>query len=91
MAKKIIKKGKNKFSNKNHQNTKSQNKLKTGGADKSEQENTSNLIQESVKDHFFTFNLKIDLFTILYSTLVFKWIQTDRVINNFFNLYEFST
>ncbi len=79
MAKKIIKKGKNKFSNKNHHNPKSQNKLKTGG-DKSAQENSSNLMQESVKDHYFTFNLKIDLFTILYSTLVFKWIQTDRVI-----------
>jgi hypothetical protein len=36
-------------------------------------------LKESVKDHFFTFNLKIDLFTILYSTIVFKWIQTDRV------------
>jgi protein subunit release factor A len=83
MAKKIIKKGKNKPNNKNHQNPKSQNKLQAGGADKADKENTSNLIQESVKDHFFTFQLKIDLFTVLYSTLVFKWIQTDRVRKNY--------
>jgi hypothetical protein len=35
--------------------------------------------QESLKDHFFTFQLYNDLFTLLYSTLVFKWVQTDRV------------
>jgi hypothetical protein len=38
--------------------------------------------QESIKEHFFTFQLYNDLFTLLYSTLVFKWIQTDRVIIN---------
>lgn len=35
---------------------------------------------ESIKDHYFTFQLYNDLFTLLYSTLVFKWIQTDRVL-----------
>ncbi len=35
---------------------------------------------EAVSEHFFTFALKPDLFTLLYSTLVFKWIQTDRVL-----------
>ena len=35
--------------------------------------------QESIKEHYFTFQLYNDLFTLLYSTLVFKWIQTDRV------------
>ena len=34
---------------------------------------------EPVEEHFFTFLLKPDIFTLLYSTLVFKWIQTDRV------------
>jgi hypothetical protein len=34
---------------------------------------------ESIKEHFYTFNLKTELFTILYTTLIFKWIQTDRV------------
>ena len=38
---------------------------------------------ESIKDHFYTFNLKTELFTILYTTLIFKWIQTDRVIFHF--------
>lgn len=37
--------------------------------------------QESIKEHYFTFQLYNDLFTLLYSTLVFKWIQTDRVSN----------
>lgn len=45
--------------------------------DGSENENQR---QESVKDHYFTFQLPMDLFTVLYSTLVFKWIQTDRVM-----------
>ncbi len=35
--------------------------------------------QESIKEHFFTFQLNMDLFTLLYSTVIFKWIQTDRV------------
>ena len=35
--------------------------------------------QESIKEHYFTFQLYNDLFTLLYCTLVFKWIQTDRV------------
>lgn len=37
-------------------------------------------LTESNKDHFFTFQLKIDLFTLIYTTLVFKWVQTDRVM-----------
>ena len=40
--------------------------------------------QESIKDHFFTFQLHNDLFTLLYATLIFKWIQTDRVKYNYF-------
>lgn len=32
-----------------------------------------------IKDHYYTFQQKIELFTLLYTTIVFKWIQTDRV------------
>lgn len=34
---------------------------------------------ESIKDHFYTFNLITELYTTLYTTLIFKWIQTDKV------------
>lgn len=40
---------------------------------------------ESIKDHFITFQLAPDLFTLLYSSLVFKWINNDRlllIVNN---------
>lgn len=39
---------------------------------------------ESLKDHYYTFNLITELYSILYTTLIFKWIQTDRVILIFF-------
>jgi len=35
--------------------------------------------QESIKEHYFTFQLYNDLFTLLYATLIFKWVQADRV------------
>ena len=35
---------------------------------------------ESIKDHFYTFNLITELYTTLYTTLIFKWIQTDKVL-----------
>ncbi len=37
------------------------------------------LSMESIKEHYYTFNLVPELYTILYTTLIFKWIQTDRV------------
>jgi len=43
-------------------------------------EKARKIILESVKDHFFTFRLTTDLFTLLYTTLVFKWIQTEKVV-----------
>lgn len=36
--------------------------------------------EESVKDHFFTFQQHIELFTLLYTSLLFKWVNTDRVL-----------
>jgi hypothetical protein len=44
------------------------------------EENKIMSLDESIKDHFFSFQLYNDLFTLLYSTLIFKWIQTDRVM-----------
>lgn len=43
---------------------------------------------ESIKEHFYTFNLVPELYTILYTTLIFKWIQTDRVIFYKFFLFK---
>jgi hypothetical protein len=40
---------------------------------------TYNMNNICVQEHYFTFQQHIDLFTLIYSTLVFKWIQTDRV------------
>ena len=58
-----------------------QNKKDTIKAAKKEEEKViiPQVSLESIKDHLYTFNLKTELFTILYSTLIFKWIQTDRV------------
>lgn len=40
---------------------------------------------ESIKDHYFTYNQKIELFTILYTSIIFKWIQMERV-NKLYNI-----
>lgn len=47
---------------------------------KKQSADSEKILEESVKDHYFTFQLTPDLFTLLYSTLVFKWIQTDKVL-----------
>jgi hypothetical protein len=36
--------------------------------------------QEPISDHYFTFQLTNDLYTLLYASIIFKWIQTERVI-----------
>lgn len=43
-----------------------------------EQKDTPKL--QSVSDHFFTFLIKQELFTLLYTTIIFKWIQSDRIL-----------
>ena len=37
------------------------------------------LRQEPISEHFFTFQLKPDTYTLLYASIIFKWIQTERV------------
>jgi hypothetical protein len=37
------------------------------------------LRQEPISEHFFTFQLPSDVYTLLYTSIVFKWIQTERV------------
>ena len=37
-------------------------------------------------DHFLTFRSKTFLNTLLYSSLVFKWIPADRVYKSFLNI-----
>jgi hypothetical protein len=39
----------------------------------------SKSLEQPIQDHFVTFQLKIELFTLLFTTIQFKWIQTDRV------------
>jgi len=36
--------------------------------------------KEYISEHYFTFQLDTDLFTLLYATLIFKWIKTERVL-----------
>lgn len=71
---------KNQNKNFNNKKNKKSNKPQGNNGNTTEKKPAPVPLKESVKDHFFTFNLKIDLFTILYSTIVFKWIQTDRVL-----------
>jgi hypothetical protein len=35
--------------------------------------------KDCVKEHYYTFQLNEELFTLLYTSYVFKWFQTDRV------------
>jgi hypothetical protein len=35
--------------------------------------------KDCVKEHYYTFQLKEELFTLLYTSYIFKWFQTDRV------------
>jgi len=65
-------------------NKKLDNKIKKERTNKEEETLQPQLSIESIKEHFYTFNLVPELYTILYTTLIFKWIQTDRVILNFF-------
>jgi hypothetical protein len=50
-----------------------------------DQEDKVMQMSESIKDHYFTFQQKTELFTILYAAIVFKWFPTDRVILFFIN------
>jgi hypothetical protein len=34
---------------------------------------------DGCKNHFVTYQLKSDLFTLLYSSVVFQWIESERV------------
>jgi preprotein translocase subunit SecF len=64
----------------NNKNKKQENKTKKEKPKKKEETIQPQLSIESIKEHFYTFNLVPELYTILYTTLIFKWIQTDRVI-----------
>ena len=33
-----------------------------------------------VKEHYYTFQLKTDLFTLLYSSLIFRWISSEKLL-----------
>ena len=46
---------------------------------------------EGCKSNFITFQISNDLFTLLYSSIVFQWIESDRVIilNNLVNNHRF--
>lgn len=61
-------------------NKKQENKIKKEKTKKGEETIQPLLSIEAIKEHFYTFNLLPELYTILYTTLIFKWIQTDRVI-----------
>ena len=37
-------------------------------------------LKEPIKDHYFIFQKETDLYTLLYTSIIFKWINTDRLI-----------
>ena len=38
------------------------------------------ILKEPIKDHYYTFQKETDLYTLLYTSIIFKWINTDRLI-----------
>lgn len=81
----IENKNKNKIKQTKPNNNKNFNKeqslIKKEKTKKVEETIQPQLSVDSIKEHYYTFNLVPELCTILYTTLIFKWIQTDRVIN----------
>lgn len=38
------------------------------------------ILTDPVKDHYYTFQLKTDLFTLLYSSIIFNWINNEKLL-----------
>ena len=39
-----------------------------------------NLLKNSISEHYYTFQYPNDLYTLLYTSLIFKWIDTTKII-----------
>ena len=39
-----------------------------------------NLLKNSISEHYYTFQYPKDLYTLLYTSLIFKWIDTTKII-----------
>jgi hypothetical protein len=59
---------------------KTHNKKANNKKDKSSKPKQEVYKGDCIKEHYYTFQLKEELFTLLYTSLIFKWFQTDRVI-----------
>ncbi len=38
------------------------------------------ILKEPIKDHYYTFQKETDLYTLLYTSIIFKWINTDKLV-----------
>ena len=58
---------------------KDKNEEEDEAEDKSEQKNLK-LLKNSISEHYYTFQYPKDLYTLLYTSLIFKWIDTTKIL-----------
>jgi hypothetical protein len=58
---------------------KDKNEEENEAEDKSEQKNLK-LLKNSISEHYYTFQYPKDLYTLLYTSLIFKWIDTTKIL-----------
>ena len=63
----------------NNDDNKDKNEEEDEAEDKSEQKNLK-LLKNSISEHYYTFQYPKDLYTLLYTSLIFKWIDTTKIL-----------
>ena len=63
----------------NDDDNKDKNEEEDEAEDKSEQKNLK-LLKNSISEHYYTFQYPKDLYTLLYTSLIFKWIDTTKIL-----------
>ena len=61
----------NKEDDKNEQNSEKE---------ESEEHKDLNLLKNAISEHYYTFQYPKDLYTLLYTSLIFKWIDTTKIL-----------
>ena len=63
----------------NNDDNKDKNEEEDEAEDKSEQKNLK-LLKNSISEHYYTFQYPKDLYTLLYTSLIFKWIDATKIL-----------
>jgi len=66
--------------NKNKKDKKEKKKKDKKDKDLEEKKKNLKLLSNPINNHYFTFQYSKDLFTLLYTSLIFKWIDTTKIL-----------